>query len=133
MYNIYVSYSILNIDHQDWNTVVFKQKAATSGRATAEQIRKGAFETVRKTTAGINMAKIERDTEDAPPKTVSSKLAQALIAARLAKKWTRDQLAVHINEKPKVVELYETKKAVPDVAVLSKMSRVLGVSLRKDM
>jgi putative transcription factor len=121
------------MDHQDWDTVIIKKKVNVSGRATAEEIRKGAFETVRKTNTGVNMAKIERDTEDAAPKTVSSKLAQALIAARLAKKWTREQLAVHINEKPKVVEMYETKKAVPDPAVLSKMSRALGVSLRKDM
>jgi putative transcription factor len=121
------------MDHQDWNTVIIKKKVNVSGRVTAEEIRKGAFETVRKTNTGVNMAKIERDTEDAAPKTVSTKLSQAIISARTAKKMTREQLAVKINEKPKVVELYETKKAVPDVAVLSKMSRVLGVSLRKDM
>ncbi|AGE56038.1 multiprotein-bridging factor [Acanthocystis turfacea Chlorella virus MO0605SPH] len=121
------------MDHQDWDTVIIKKKVNVSGRVTAEEIRKGAFETVKKTNTGPNMAKIERDTEDAAPKTVSTKLAQAIISARTAKKMTRDQLAVKINEKPKVIELYETKKAVPDPAVLSKMSRALGVSLRRDM
>ena len=121
------------MDHQDWDTVIIKKKVNVSGRVTAEEIRKGAFETVKKTTTTTNMAKIERDTEDAAPKTVSTKLSQAIISARTAKKMTREQLAVHINEKPKVVEMYETKKAVPNVAVLSKMSRALGVSLRKDM
>ncbi|AGE53600.1 multiprotein-bridging factor [Acanthocystis turfacea Chlorella virus GM0701.1] len=120
------------MDHQDWDTVIIKKKVNLSGRVTAEEIRKGTFETVKKNT-GPNMAKIERDTEDAAPKTVSSTLSKAIISARTSKKMTRDQLAVKINEKPKVIELYETKKAVPDPAVLSKMSRALGVSLRKDM
>ena len=121
------------MNHQDWDTVVIKKKVNLSGRVTAEEIRKGAFETVKKTNTGPNMAKIERDTEDAAPKTVSSTLSKAIIGARTAKKWTRDQLAVKINEKARVIELYETKKAVPDPAVLSKMSRALGVAFRKDM
>lgn len=36
-----------------------------------------------------------------------------------------------INEKPQIIQEYETGKAIPNPQVLSKMSRVLGVVLKK--
>jgi transcriptional regulator with XRE-family HTH domain len=37
-----------------------------------------------------------------------------------------------INEKPQVIQDYESGKAIPNPQVLSKLSRVLGVTLRKN-
>jgi putative transcription factor len=37
-----------------------------------------------------------------------------------------------INEKPSVIQDYETGKAIPNPQVLSKLSRVLGVVLKKN-
>lgn len=39
------------------------------------------------------------------------------------------QLGQLINEKPNVIQEYENGKAIPAPAVLSKLSRVLGVQL----
>lgn len=37
-----------------------------------------------------------------------------------------------VNEKPQIIQDYESGKAIPNPQVLSKMSRVLGVTLRKN-
>jgi len=36
-----------------------------------------------------------------------------------------------INEKPQVIQEYECGKAIPNPQVLSKLSRILGVQLKK--
>ena len=64
-----------------------------------------------------------------PSHSVSSELKKRIMAARLAKKMTQAQLAQAINEKPQVIQEYESGKAIPSPAVLSKLSRVLGVVL----
>jgi putative transcription factor len=37
-----------------------------------------------------------------------------------------------INEKPQIIQDYESGKAIPNPQVLSKLSRVLGTTLRKN-
>ena len=49
---------------------------------------------------------------------------------RLAKKLTQAQLAQQINEKPQIIQEYESGKAMPDQKIMSKMERILGVKLR---
>ena len=51
------------------------------------------------------------------------------MAARLAKKLTQAQLAQMINEKPQVIQEYESGKAIPSPQILSKLSRTLGTTL----
>ena len=53
------------------------------------------------------------------------------MAARMDKKLTQAQLAQQINEKPNVIQEYESGKAIPNPQILSKLSRVLGVQLKK--
>jgi ribosome-binding protein aMBF1 (putative translation factor) len=36
-----------------------------------------------------------------------------------------------INEKPSIINDYESGKAIPNPQILSKMSRILGVTLKK--
>lgn len=62
---------------------------------------------------------------------VSSELKQQIIKARTDKKLTQAQLAQQINEKPQTIQEYESGKAIPNPQILSKMSRVLGVVLKK--
>ncbi|KAG6539955.1 hypothetical protein Mapa_018704 [Marchantia paleacea] len=52
--------------------------------------------------------------------------------ARLEKKFTQAQLAQLINEKPQIVQEYESGKAIPNQLILVKLERVLGVKLRGD-
>lgn len=37
-----------------------------------------------------------------------------------------------VNEKPQLIQEYESGKAIPNPQILSKLSRVLGVTLRKN-
>ena len=83
------------------------------------------------TTTGISAAKLENETEDFHIEKVSSNLKQQIIQARTAKKMTQVQLAQAINEKPQVIQDYESGKAIPNPQHLSKMSRILGVVLKK--
>ena len=60
---------------------------------------------------------------------VPTELKKRIQTARLEKKLTQAQLGQLINEKPNVIQEYENGKAIPSPAVLSKLSRVLGVQL----
>ena len=53
-------------------------------------------------------------------------------AARLAKEPTMTQkdLATKVNEKPSVINDYESGRAIPSQQVLAKLERALGVKLR---
>lgn len=46
------------------------------------------------------------------------------------KQLTQKDLAQKINEKPSVIQDYESGKAIPSPQILSKMERSLGVKLR---
>lgn len=99
-------------------------------------------ETSRKMNAGANknaahgptknLQKLENETEVFQHETVSSELKKQIQQARLAKKMTQAQVAQAINEKPQVINEYESGKAIPNPQILSKLSRVLGVKLKKN-
>lgn len=58
-------------------------------------------------------------------------VSKTIQQARQAKGLTQKDLATKINEKPTVVNEYESGKAVnPNQQILMKMERVLGVKLR---
>ena len=100
------------------------------------------METSKKTNAGSNksgahgptknLAKLENETEVFKHETVSSELKKQIQQARIAKKLTQAQLAQMINEKPQVINDYENGKAIPNPQILSKLSRALGVKLKKN-
>ena len=60
---------------------------------------------------------------------VPLELKKRIQQARMEKKLTQAQLGQLINEKPQVIQEYESGKAIPSGAILSKLSRVLGVQL----
>lgn len=133
-----------NVSGQDWEPVVIRKKAPTTKTTQSESAvnaarRMGAqVETVKKVTAGVNAgkggpiknaAKLDAETEDFAHERVNTDLKKQIIQARMAKKLTQAQLAQAINEKPQIIQEYESGKAIPNPQVLSKMSRVLGVVL----
>ncbi|KAI7838906.1 hypothetical protein COHA_007339 [Chlorella ohadii] len=133
--------------NQDWDTVVISKKRPTAAAAQKPSnvnaaIRAGAqVDTVKKQTQGNASAargpiksavKLENDTETFEHERVSSELKKQIQQARLAKKLTQAQLAQMINEKPQLINEYESGKAIPNPQILSKMSRVLGVTLKKN-
>lgn len=119
-----------------------------------DKVNAGGNKSGPATTTGISAANLENETEDFHLEKVSSNLRVQIIQARTAKKLTQIQLAQAINEKPQVIQDYESGKvgsegcmplescwephpvlslsqAIPNPQHLSKMSRILGVVLKK--
>lgn len=51
-------------------------------------------------------------------------------AARMDLKLSQKDVAQKINEKPSILQDYESGKAIPNPQILGKLERVLGVKLR---
>jgi len=131
----------------DWDSKVVigsKAKAPKVARNTAElnaARRTGAVvATDKKVTAGGNkahsgpdhqrIAKLDRDNEVAPPSKIPPAVGKTIQTARMEKQLTQKDLAQKINEKPSVIQDYESGKAIPSPQILSKMERILSVKLR---
>ncbi|XP_042427030.1 multiprotein-bridging factor 1a-like [Zingiber officinale] len=131
---------------QDWEHIVLRKKSPTAAAKKDEKAvnaarRSGAeIETIKKYDAGTNRAsssstslntrKLDEETENLSHEHVSSELKKNLMRARLDKKLTQSQLAQLINEKPQVIQEYESGKAIPNQQIITKLERVLGVKLR---
>lgn len=76
------------------------------------------------------IAKLDRDNEVAPPSKVAPSVGRAMQTARMEMKLSQKDVAQKINEKPSVLQDYESGKAIPNPQILSKLERVLGVKLR---
>jgi ribosome-binding protein aMBF1 (putative translation factor) len=55
---------------------------------------------------------------------------QTIQAQRLALGLTQKDIAQRINEKPTVIQDYESGKAIPSPQILGKLEKILGVKLR---
>ncbi|KAL7408872.1 multi protein-bridging factor 1 [Mrakia frigida] len=84
------------------------------------------------------IAALDRDDEAKPPAHVNPSVGVAMAKARMeaktaeGKSMTQKELATKVNERPGVIQEYESGKAVPNPALLAKLERVLGVKLRGD-
>ncbi|KZV27262.1 multiprotein-bridging factor 1b-like [Dorcoceras hygrometricum] len=131
---------------QDWEPVVIRKKAPTAAARKDEKAvnaarRAGAeIETIKKSTAGTNKAassgtslntrKLDEETDNLSHDRVPTELKKAIMQARIDKKLTQSQLAQLINEKPQVIQEYESGKAIPNQQIISKLERALGAKLR---
>ncbi|GAB4849384.1 Multiprotein-bridging factor 1b [Ancistrocladus abbreviatus] len=131
---------------QDWEPVVVRKKAPTAAAKKDEKVvnaarRAGAeIESIRKANAGTNKAasssttlntrKLDGETENLAHDHVSTELKKAIMQARMDKKLTQAQLAQLINEKPQIIQEYESGKAIPNQQIIGKLERTLGVKLR---
>ncbi|XXG67458.1 hypothetical protein AAC387_Pa06g0807 [Persea americana] len=131
---------------QDWEPVVIRKKAPSSAAKKDEKAvnaarRAGAeIETIKKSNAGSNKAassstslntrKLDDETENLAHERVPTELRKNIMQARMDKKFTQAQLGQLINEKPQVIQEYESGKAIPNQQIITKLERVLGVKLR---
>jgi len=128
-----------------WDEVtVLRKRAPKAGALRSQQAVNAAqrqgldIETNKKWAAGgnkqhatsKNTAKLDRETEELRHETVSLDLTKVIQQARQAKGWSQKEFATKINEKPQVVNEYESGKAIPNNQILTKMERILGVKLR---
>lgn len=81
---------------------------------------------------GQRLTKIDRENEVVPPPKVDISVGKAMAKARGEKTppMTQKDLATKVNEKPSVINDYESGRAVPSQQVLAKLERALGVKLR---
>jgi len=135
----------MNLQGQDWEQVVVRKKRPTGTEAKSSsainQARRtgAAVETVKKHNAGTNkagtsgagkdMRKLDEESEELHHARVNMDLRTKIQKARVAKKLTQAQLAQAINEKPQIIQEYETGRAIPNPQILTKLSRILGVPL----
>ncbi|KAF8126514.1 multi protein bridging factor 1-domain-containing protein [Boletus edulis] len=137
-----------NLEWDSKTVIGHKAKAPKVARNAAElnavsrlARRSGAVVAIdKKVTAGGNkahagpdhqkIAKLDRENEVAPPPKVNPSVGKAIQSARMEKQLTQKDLAQKINEKPSVIQDYESGKAIPSLQILSKMERVLAVKLR---
>ncbi|KAL5269172.1 hypothetical protein ACHWQZ_G002857 [Mnemiopsis leidyi] len=128
-------------DWQTQPTVLSKRTTAKDRRSTSavnKASRQGNVDVDKKYGAGGNQQKtcqkntanLDRETEELKHEAVSKDFSRHLREARTAKGWTQKDMAQKINEKPQIIQEYETGKALPNNQIQSKMERVLGVHLR---
>ncbi|KAF9492256.1 MBF1-domain-containing protein [Pleurotus eryngii] len=130
----------------DTKPVVIGSKARTAKvtRTTSDlngARRAGAVvATDKKVTGGSNkahqgtdhqrIAKLDRENEVAPPPKISPTVGRTIQTSRLALELSQKDLAAKINEKPSVLQDYESGKAIPNPQILGKLERILKVKLR---
>ncbi|KAJ8699606.1 multiprotein-bridging factor 1 [Pleurotus ostreatus] len=91
---------------------------------------------VTRTTSDLNgtdhqrIAKLDRENEVAPPPKISPTVGRTIQTSRLALELSQKDLAAKINEKPSVLQDYESGKAIPNPQILGKLERILKVKLR---
>jgi len=133
----------------DWDTVTITKKRpdkpvnARSEQAVNQARRQGMeIETKSKYGGGankhggaiMNTMKLDNETDAMAHKTVSHDLGKIMMQARQAKGLTQKDLATSVNEKPQIIQEYESGRAVVNQQILAKLERKLGVKLRgKDL
>lgn len=75
------------------------------------------------------MKKLEESTDEFKHKVVDENLSRAITQARMAKKLTQSDLAKAINERPQIIQEYESGRAIPNPQILLKLDRALGTHL----
>lgn len=114
----------------------------SQGQALAQSKRLGLITTERKVTGGTNKSshvpeysaviRLDNETEEFRHPTIGKQLSREIQQARLSKSMSQKELASAINEKPQIIQLYETGAAIPNPQILNKLDRVLGVHLPRN-
>ena len=118
-----------DVDFNDYETTIIRGKNAA---VQQKQRREGKTESKAKNSnseIGHRMRKIDLATDVEKIQKVSQKVSKAIIDGRTVKKMNRKQLASAIQENVKIVEEYETGKAIPNIKIINKLQRALGVKL----
>ncbi|VEU21332.1 DEKNAAC102793 [Brettanomyces naardenensis] len=103
--------------------------ARRAGAVTAVEKKYNAGN-IRGDPEGQHLTRVDRSDDIVVPKKLDADVGKAIQKARQDKKWTQKDLAQRINEKPTVVNEYESGRGIPNQQVLTKMERALGVKLR---
>ena len=126
----------MSFDHQDWDNVVFTKKQSTT--LTTKDIRNSNYNTkhrvignANRTTSGQKLHKIHNETESFEVKKISLSLSLQIQQARLQNRITQKDLANKINVSYKIINDYESGKAIPDNNIKMKIQKALGVIFKR--
>ncbi|KAL5053454.1 hypothetical protein RYX36_034136 [Vicia faba] len=105
--------------------------AARRSGADIETMKKhnAATNKAASSSTSLNTKRLDEDTENLAHDRVPTELKKAIMQARTDKKLTQAQLAQIINEKPQVIQEYESGKAIPNQQIIGKLERALGAKL----
>ena len=128
-------------NNPDFKEVVFRSKAKPTttknpipGETVSQQKYNAAKNVQHQTPSNARKIEAIADGEEdvsLKPKTVSHDLKLQIQQARQAKSLTQKQLATQCNMAESVIKSYENGSAQPNGQELAKMSRILGVKLKK--
>lgn len=121
--------------HQDWNPVVLKKsqkqlQEMNKGKVPTKIINNKNYQANSSSTQ-LSKKVLDENNDNFKIETVSRNLSVQIQQARTAKKISQKDLANQLNTQVSVIQSYENGKATPDGVFLSKMSKILGVKLRK--
>ena len=109
---------------QDWDTIVLHRKNSEAKKKSTDSASKTPKIQVSKKESSAN------DSTDAGThEKVSLSLSKQIQHARLAQKLTQKDLACKICVQPKIIQDYESGKAIPEPNILNKISSTLRVKL----
>ena len=119
------------MDHQDWNSTIFKKRAPKS---TSEAKSRGMKVTKERVIgkneaykSNLNSRKI--DNEEAEIKKIDHSLTKIIQKARFNSKMSQKDLAQKLNLQTTVIQNYESGKVIPNKTLLFKMGKLLNVHL----
>ena len=116
--------------HQDWEPVVLK-KAPQQTKDNNKGLANKNYKPNSNSNTVVPKKLLDDDLDHFEIKTVSRSLSVQIQQARNLKKMTQKDLANKLNTQPSVIQSYENGKAVPNGEFLAKMSKILGVKLKK--
>ena len=107
------------MNHQDWKPVVIHGKSAPASQKVARPHRE--------VTKEQKLDQTEIGTHD----KVSVSMAKTIQQGRIAKGFkTQKDLANAIGVNASIINAYESGRAIPDVQIMQKLRKVLGIKLK---
>jgi ribosome-binding protein aMBF1 (putative translation factor) len=103
----------MTLDHQDWETIVFHKR----------QSKPAAGPDLEPT----HLRALKDNPESFVNKAFDSKYIQAVIKARLERKWSQKDLAQKINVDVAIIQKLEQGKAIYDAQIKNKLNRILNL------
>ena len=76
-------------------------------------------------------SQLDEATDAKPLKMIAPTMSKQIIAGRTAKKMKQSDLAKAINVQTSVIMNYENGKVVPDSKIINKLSKALGIIIKK--
>ena len=111
-------YFCIMYEHQDWTEVTFKKSQPKKDYTSSVSFESKTIKS------------LESDELNTISK-VSSELAQAIIAGRLAKRLTQQQLAAKVALSTKIINEIENKRAQYIPCQIAKIAKELNISTRE--